>query len=71
MKIGITKCKLCQREKDITKEEMLDLLDDCNSIEAIRSFFIGISIEPDAIVLPVMCPSCEEDYKLRWQEQQD
>jgi uncharacterized Zn finger protein (UPF0148 family) len=71
MKIGKTICNLCNKEKYLTKDEMLDLLDDCTTQQAILSFFIGIQIKKGEVILPVMCPECEEEYNLRWQEQQE
>ena len=63
MIIGKTKCNICQNEKELSKEELIDLIDDCDTQERIISFVTGLTMEKRQIIIPVMCPECEKDFE--------
>ena len=59
-----TECQICRIEKEITKEGIIDLIQDCNTQERLISFVIGIRISRGAVIVPVMCPECEKKFNL-------
>ena len=65
---AISKCQICQEEKDLTKEELIDLINDCDSQERFVSFVLGISKNKDRVQVPVMCPECAKEMNLNSQQ---
>ena len=72
MKIGITRCNICGKEEELTKDDFIELLEDCDTIERIKSFISYLQLDKD-IILFVLCPDCEKEFNLanqQWSQQE-
>ena len=67
MIIGKTKCAICGKENSLTKEELVFLIEDCDTKDRIISLLYDMRPEDDMNV-SVCCPKCHKENDLRRQD---